>query len=247
MSLLDVSLPDLELLVLEITRGELRCPVTSIGLASIGVPHLVKKLDALATLESSTAIRVLEVAIAERRTRAGRIELVWTGPEAKASEARDTAIVLQELFASAVVSVVVAGFRFDHGGDMLRSLHRAMKERSVVAWFFLDLEAEHLKSSTPGEAARASFLQRNWSFGPPYPRFFYDPRPLDGTYVSLHAKCVVVDDGRSLVTSANFTDRGQTRNIEVGVLVDDPTFSRGLAEQWRRAAMSVFREATAAP
>jgi len=35
------------------------------------------------------------------------------------------------------------------------------------------------------------------------------------------------------VTSANFTDRGQTRNIEMGVLVDDPGLANRLVHQWR--------------
>jgi phosphatidylserine/phosphatidylglycerophosphate/cardiolipin synthase-like enzyme len=35
------------------------------------------------------------------------------------------------------------------------------------------------------------------------------------------------------VTSANFTDRGQTRNIEMGVLVDDPGLASRLVHQWR--------------
>ena len=44
---------------------------------------------------------------------------------------------------------------------------------------------------------------------------------------------VQVRDRKALVTSANFTDRGQTRNIELGVLIEDPTFASRLAGQWR--------------
>jgi hypothetical protein len=42
-----------------------------------------------------------------------------------------------------------------------------------------------------------------------------------------------VDDRFALVTWANFTDRGQTRNIEAGVLVEDRAFASALAAQWR--------------
>jgi phosphatidylserine/phosphatidylglycerophosphate/cardiolipin synthase-like enzyme len=38
---------------------------------------------------------------------------------------------------------------------------------------------------------------------------------------------------RSLVTSANFTQRGQDRNIETGVLIDDRGFAVQLESQWR--------------
>jgi phosphatidylserine/phosphatidylglycerophosphate/cardiolipin synthase-like enzyme len=51
-------------------------------------------------------------------------------------------------------------------------------------------------------------------------------------YCRRHAKCVVVDGKRSFVSSANFTDRGQERNIEVGALIDDSRFATQLAQQW---------------
>ena len=58
----------------------------------------------------------------------------------------------------------------------------------------------------------------------------------------LHAKCIVVDYRRALVTSANFTSRGQERNVEVGVLVESEKFARELVHQWRNAAEAgVFR------
>jgi phosphatidylserine/phosphatidylglycerophosphate/cardiolipin synthase-like enzyme len=49
---------------------------------------------------------------------------------------------------------------------------------------------------------------------------------------SLHAKCIVVDSEKSLVTSANFTEAAQQRNIEVGALVTDQWFSRTLVAQF---------------
>jgi hypothetical protein len=51
-----------------------------------------------------------------------------------------------------------------------------------------------------------------------------------------YTKCIVVDERRALVTSANFTKRAQTRNIEVGVLIEDEHFARALVHQWRSAA-----------
>jgi phosphatidylserine/phosphatidylglycerophosphate/cardiolipin synthase-like enzyme len=52
----------------------------------------------------------------------------------------------------------------------------------------------------------------------------------------MHAKCVVVDDATALIGSANFTDRGQQRNVEVGVRIDDPKFAARLAAQWNGLA-----------
>jgi phosphatidylserine/phosphatidylglycerophosphate/cardiolipin synthase-like enzyme len=77
----------------------------------------------------------------------------------------------------------------------------------------------------------------------PIPRLYYAPRTVEPTSTaSLHAKCIVVDDRRALVTSANFTSRGQERNVEVGVLVESEKFARELVHQWRNAAEAgVFR------
>lgn len=65
------------------------------------------------------------------------------------------------------------------------------------------------------------------------PDVFYDPRSveLDGRKRAvLHAKCVVVDDRWTLLTSANFTEAAQERNIEEGVVLDD----RRTSERVRR-------------
>ncbi|MCA9609924.1 MAG: hypothetical protein KC619_30215, partial [Myxococcales bacterium] len=84
------------------------------------------------------------------------------------------------------------------------------------------------------DEALADFLDENWPFGAPYPELYYDKRAIvpPPPYSILHAKCVVVDGQRAFVSSANFTKQGQERNIEVGVLLEDPAFARHLAQQW---------------
>jgi phosphatidylserine/phosphatidylglycerophosphate/cardiolipin synthase-like enzyme len=79
-----------------------------------------------------------------------------------------------------------------------------------------------------------TFLVENWPFGEPRPRLYYDKRALrpGPPWCSLHAKCVVVDGAKAFVSSANFTQRGQERNIEVGVLIEDANFASYLAGQW---------------
>jgi phosphatidylserine/phosphatidylglycerophosphate/cardiolipin synthase-like enzyme len=53
---------------------------------------------------------------------------------------------------------------------------------------------------------------------------------------SLHAKCVVVDNEQAFVSSANFTEAAQTKNIEVGTLIRSPTFARKLSEHFETLA-----------
>lgn len=65
----------------------------------------------------------------------------------------------------------------------------------------------------------------------------YDPGSLaePGTKRAvLHAKCVVADDTRAFVTSANFTEAAQQRNIEVGVLLHDAEVARSLVAKFEQ-------------
>jgi phosphatidylserine/phosphatidylglycerophosphate/cardiolipin synthase-like enzyme len=65
------------------------------------------------------------------------------------------------------------------------------------------------------------FVTRHWPWEPK-PEVYYDPRSLEtpGAHrSSLHAKCVVVDHRAALITSANFTEAAQERNIECGVIM----------------------------
>jgi hypothetical protein len=67
------------------------------------------------------------------------------------------------------------------------------------------------------------------------PEVYYDPRSLTGggdETSCLHAKCVVVDDARAFVTSANLTQAAQWRNIEAGVLLEDAVFAKALRKQF---------------
>jgi len=219
--LTEVALPDLEALLRLIERERIRPPATEAALASHGLEHIAEHVGTLRQLDSGSLQAVLRVAIAERRYRpVPRVDLVWTGPEALVSTARDTLVVVRELFENARKSVLIGGYAFDHGKDIFAPLHMAMAERGVETTIFLnDVEG---------------FLEKNWPFGEPLPSIYCDPRTAEReSRFSLHAKCIVVDEARALVTSANFTDRGQTRNIEMGVLVDDPGLASRLVHQWR--------------
>lgn len=161
---------------------------------------------------------VLRALIAERRLRPPRSDLVWTGPESRRSGARDTAVVLGDLFRKAKASVLLAGFAFDHAASVLRPLHEAL-QRGVSCRLFADADVA------------AGFLREHWPFGLPFPEL-YGFAPEQGVFTSLHAKCVAVDGRWVFVTSANFTDRGQTRNVEVGVLIEDARLAAVLKVQF---------------
>jgi phosphatidylserine/phosphatidylglycerophosphate/cardiolipin synthase-like enzyme len=59
-----------------------------------------------------------------------------------------------------------------------------------------------------------------------------------GSQATDHAKCIVVDDSSAFVSSATFTEAAQERNIEAGVLVNDPAFARALRDQFESLAQA---------
>ena len=89
--LTDIALPELRHLVALLASGELGAPFDTFALASSGVPARCCEpvAAALHGLDASTAQALLRVAIAERHYRPPpRLDLVWTGPEAKGTNAR---------------------------------------------------------------------------------------------------------------------------------------------------------------
>jgi phosphatidylserine/phosphatidylglycerophosphate/cardiolipin synthase-like enzyme len=248
-----VSTEDLDALLGAVGAARLTAPVTATKLAAAGLAVDTRAvLRACSDLPPDALGPVLAATLAERRRAAPAVELVWTGPEPSYSTTRDTRRVLDHLFRSAQDEVLVAGFSFDHGAALFAPLHDAMTARAVTCDLFVDIPGDQKDVSPDDEeplvtAHVAAFLARNWPW-PERPRFFYDPRRFDpDVFASIHAKCVVVDSRRAFVTSANFTDRGQSRNVEVGVLVDDPHLATHLAGQLRRCANEgLFRQAPAA-
>lgn len=253
-----VTEQDLLALVAALDRGDLRAPLGATGLQANGLGHLVEPLGPYLGLGPQGIRAVVEVALAERRRRlAPRLTLVWTGDDPGISHSRHTRVILPELFARAREHVLVAGYSIDHGAELFGSLYRSMVDHGVTADLFVDagqLE-ERLRQAARGvgkswsilaaplaaaegnvargRAVVALFYRLMWPFGDPRPVVYFDPRTADRpSAVSLHAKCVVIDHEYTLITSANFTDRGQTRNLEAGVAIEDRAFAASLERQW---------------
>lgn len=236
-TLVKISTSVLERIRDDIERGVLVAPVDRSGLAGIGIRDNVDLLmAALAGQSRLAALGMLNLVLAERAARKKRPELVWTGPEASTAVARDTAIVLRELFEGAKESVILAGYWFTKGGAVLEPLYKSMRDKGVTARFFVHVEHPNTKTdlATHVDHELRRFVKQSWPFGPPIPEIYFDNRHLDPSIdpVKMHAKCVVVDGERAFVSSANFTYQAHERNIEVGVLLDDPSFARFLAAQW---------------
>lgn len=58
---------------------------------------------------------------------------------------------------------------------------------------------------------------------------------------SLHAKCVIADRRTALVTSANFTEAAQTKNIEAGVLLTYEPFVKRIPEYFETLCQKMLK------
>jgi len=180
---------------------------------------------------SAAQVGRLVRALAEERRRVEHarddIELVWTGPEAHSAENRDSARVLEEMFQSARNAVLLCGYNLRAGShfDALAQALHAYPGLRVRC--FAHVFTEHMPSVD--DALRAHDASLRALFGPAIRRRVDFFRPSHdfvhaamAQRFSVHAKCVVVDQRRVLVTSANFSTAAQERNIEVGLVLDDP-------------------------
>ena len=150
-------------------------------------------------------------------------DLVLSGPEAAGVPTRDTSAVMHALLAEATEEVLLVGYVI-HNAQILSHLpdgwHRNLSFACGAAWIFAVHSTTH-RSPMGWFVGCKDFVTYHWPWEPK-PEVFYDPRSLDvpGTHrSSLHAKCVVVDRCAALITSANFTEAAQERNIECGVIM----------------------------
>ena len=153
-----------------------------------------------------------------------KIQLVITAPEGS-SYHRDTAVVVQDLFRRAEHTVLIAGYAVHQGRYLFDELGRRMNDVAELhVRVFLNIARRPEDSGTESQLV-SEFVRRfrtsNWPAECRFPELYYDCRSLQGAAapVSLHAKCIVVDGQELFISSANFTEAAQQRNIEMGVLV----------------------------
>jgi phosphatidylserine/phosphatidylglycerophosphate/cardiolipin synthase-like enzyme len=242
---------DLTALAAALRSGRLHAPFTSVSVQRFGSsPHAAAVAANLQQLHEEGMrpqhLALLAESIMRTRTRhpqqADLVDLVWTGPETPGATNRDTGVVVRELFGSADSEVLVAGFAVYRGREVFRSLAERMAQRpGLRVRMFLDVQRHGGDTSGESEIlARFAhrFRTHEWPGGK-LPELFYDPRSLatDTTKrSSLHAKCIVIDCRVAFVSSANFTEAAQVRNIEVGALIRSPEFAAKLAQHFEALA-----------
>ena len=174
-------------------------------------------------------IAILAEAIAQCSERAtaphSLFELVLSGPEVPGVPTADTAATIQTLIEGAEAEIVLVGYAVHNGKKLFRRLAERMDATPALRVVFcLDIARKQTDTSLASEIVRRfcrDFATKHWP-GKRLPDLYHDPRALADTSqerASLHAKCVIIDRRIAVVTSANFTEAAQTKNIEAGVLI----------------------------
>jgi phosphatidylserine/phosphatidylglycerophosphate/cardiolipin synthase-like enzyme len=247
-SLLLLPESDLPSLIAALRSGRLSQPFSAAVIEHL-VGHAIsaeaigafEELQRLGFSEEQLAT-ALELVFQDRRHRPrleDAIDLVMSGPEARGVANRDTRVVVRELFANAQVSVLVAGYAVYQGRSVFEALaDRMANVPQLKVRLCLDIQRG------PGDTTLASLLIRRfadrfrttqWPQDRPLPEVYYDPRSLDLSSherSAMHAKCIVVDGRELFISSANFTEAAQNRNVEVGILVRSPSAAQNLARHF---------------
>lgn len=152
----------------------------------------------------------------------GLFDLVLSGPDLPGVPTADTAAVMRTLVSQAAREVILVGYAVHDGRRIFEPLAKRLAEvPGITVTICLDIQRAW-NDPTPSADLVARFARefrlKHWPW-PTLPALYYDPRSLEtgDARASLHAKCVIVDRERALVTSANFTDAAQRKNVEVGV------------------------------
>ena len=225
---------DLRALALGLRSGRVSVPSSTLQLrryiSETAAQRIATVISDLAdhSFDAGQVAACVELILADRVAnsdqRIGEIDLVTSGPKASGITNRNTSVVVRELFAHANTSVIVVGYAIYQGQMVFEALAKRMDEiPELDVEFFLNIPRPD-RDSTKSEILVSKFVERfrttQWPKGSRLPKVYYDPRSVadEGRIrSSLHAKCVIVDHRHVFISSANFTEAGQERNIEVGL------------------------------
>ena len=237
---------DLGQIAAMLRSGRLQPPFSSASLSQLSTEQAVPLSSFLRLLFeegmsiSHIALLLESVAEEKRGSRSTEIdiELVTSGPEAPGITNRDTVVVVRELFQNANKSVLIAGYAVYQGKQVFAALARRMEEiPGLTVRMYLDVQRHPTDTSLASEVVGRfiqRFMSKEWP-GKRAPEIFFDPRSLEigaEKKASLHAKCIVVDGEVSFITSANFTEAAQIRNIEVGALIRSPEIAKKIRDHF---------------
>jgi len=167
------------------------------------------------------------------------LEIAWTGPATPAVPVRRTNTILLDLIAHSQRQLLVVSFAAYEVPEIIEALSAAISRGVEV---LLLLESADESGGALRFDAREAFAALEGRA-----RFYSWPeeqrRSTSGPHGTLHAKAVVADNERALVTSANLTGHALEVNMELGLLVEGgPIPQRLIAHFTELISRGVLRE-----
>lgn len=243
----DLQSQDLSRLATLIETGRLEAEGAVISLANAGFgshsKEIAADLEALSTGGELRRVIPALRALAARgiNTRQEQTDLVWTGPESRVLLNRDTSAVVAELFKRAQSEIIIAGFVVYQGESILRPLADQLNSNpNLAAMLLLNVKFSSTRENISSAVQRFTkqFWSQQWPGGRRPLLYLYANDQDEREQSALHAKCIVVDNHISFVSSANFTEAAQERNIEVGAVIKEREFSEVLAAHLRNLILT---------
>jgi phosphatidylserine/phosphatidylglycerophosphate/cardiolipin synthase-like enzyme len=239
----ELQTASLRALAASLLEGSLSVGITGFAVQQIAGANARRLEACLQDLQrsgiDSNATALLATAIADARgmsvDAASLFELVLSGPELDGVPTSDTAATMRALVAQAQSEILLVGYAVHNGKVLFGPVgERLERNPGLKVRLCLDIRREWGDHAPDSEIVRRyteELRSKHWPSSV-LPELYFDRRALstEADRASLHAKCVIVDRKAALVTSANFTEAAQRRNIEAGVLIRHVPSAARLAE-----------------
>ena len=168
------------------------------------------------TSELATAILLLDEIKKLQHEKIISTSLVWTSPILFHEHADKTDQTITDLLLKAHTSITIVGYAMTsdkHVKEVFSILQKNSRINKIDVKFIFDKAGEK-KVHGKKQPSVKKIIRNNWDSDITFPKIYtYD----DGLKSSLHAKVLIIDSKEILITSANMTGRGMTRNLEMGV------------------------------
>jgi hypothetical protein len=162
------------------------------------------------------------------------LDVIVSGPDVPGVPVGDTFAAMHSLVHSAKEEVILAGYAIYNGKIIFKSLSEKMDaNQNLQVTFLVHIDRKGRDTTIEEDLVAAyahRFVAENWP-GNRLPLMYYDPRGMamnPSLRSNFHAKCLLVDGREALITSANFTNAGQKKNVEVGVRIKAPILVKRL-------------------
>ena len=159
-----------------------------------------------------------------------RADLVLTAPDSFRVKALRTKETLQKLIEGTEKSLTITGYSIsDYFADMLDVIIRKSQQGVYVRLYVNDMEKQK------------SALDRLMAYKSRFLQVYEYQKQEDDKMAALHAKLLVSDAKKSLVSSANLSYHGMQGNVEMGFLIESSEKAKQIEEVMKETVrMKVF-------